>query len=355
MVAEHLRRPVPGGIGTYVRGLVRGLEAVRQHMGEPDVTLLASRAPAAPDPLIALGRPVRTVPLPGRLLTRAWGWGLMRAPDGFDVVHAPSLAAPPTAAPLTVAVHDLAWRRLPGTFPHRGRRWHEAALDRAFRRALVLLVGTVEDAHSLVAAGARPGQVEVLDPMYGCDHLPPADSAAAGAVLARLGVEGPYLLTVSTIEPRKNLVRLVQAYGRARAELPEPWPLVVVGPHGWGPRLEPAPGLVLVGQVDEPVLAGLYARARCLAYVPLAEGFGLPAVEAMAAAVPVVASPMPSTAGAALEVDPLDVDGMAEALVRGAADDRVRSELVAAGLLRVRDLTWESAARRHVEVWQKLR
>jgi alpha-1,3-rhamnosyl/mannosyltransferase len=107
--------------------------------------------------------------------------------------------------------------------------------------------------------------------------------------------------------------------------------------------------------VSDPVLAGLYARARCLAYVPLVEGWGLPAVEAMASCIPVVASPMPSTAGAALEVDPRDIEAIADALAIAAGDDRRRAELVTAGLVRAGELTWEAAARRHVEVWEALR
>jgi alpha-1,3-rhamnosyl/mannosyltransferase len=89
-------------------------------------------------------------------------------------------------------------------------------------------------------------------------------------------------------------------------------------------------------------------------YVPRREGFGLPAVEAMAAGAPVVASPMPSTGGAALEVDPEDEDAIADALVRVVTDDGLRGELVAAGTARAGELTWEAAARRHVELWRTL-
>jgi glycosyltransferase involved in cell wall biosynthesis len=356
VVADHLRRTAPGGIGTYLRGLLAGLAAARSDEDGPEITLLASRAHAPADALVAaVGGTVAASRLPGTLLTRAWDHGLARAPAPFDVVHAPSLAAPPSPhAPLAVAVHDLAWRQVPHAFPARGRRWHHAAFGRAVRRAALLLAPTPQTADAMVAAGARSGQVRVVDPMYGCDHLPAPDGAGAAALLDGLGVRGPYLLSVGTIEPRKNLQRLLQAYERARSQLPDPWPLVVVGPPGWGGELQPVPGAVLAGPVGDAVLAALYAGARCVAYVPLLEGFGLPAVEAMAAAVPVVASPMPSTAGAALEVDPYDVVAVATALVQAAADDRLRARLVTAGLVRTRDLTWVAAARRHTELWESL-
>ncbi len=91
-----------------------------------------------------------------------------------------------------------------------------------------------------------------------------------------------------------------------------------------------------------------------MVYVPLHEGFGLPPLEAMSVGTPVVASPVPSTAGAALEVDPLDVDAIAGALVQVVIDERTRAELVAAGRRRAAGLTWANTARRHVELWASL-
>lgn len=353
VVAEQLRRTAPGGIGTYLRALVAAVD------GEPAVTLFASRPPAGDDPVAALGRPMVTSPLPGKALTQAWSVGMdWPVPTGADVVFAPSLAAPPAGrTPVVVAVHDVAWRRLPDAYPPRGRRWHDRALARAASGAALLLVPSEETGAEVVAAGAPGERVRVVDPMYGCDHLPPGDPAGAAAVLGGLGVRGPYLLAVGTLEPRKNLARLVEAYRRARPALPEPWPLVLVGPPGWGveaEELRAVEGVAVAGPVGDAVLAALYAGARCVAYVPLFEGWGLPAVEAMAAAVPVVASPVPSTAGAALEVDPLDVDAIAAGLVVAAGDDRRRSALVTAGLLRAGELTWKAAAERHVAAWREV-
>lgn len=363
LVVEQLRRAATTGIGTYSLGLLQGLAAMGDEC--PSLTLHASRRPLGkrskgdPDPLAVHGHPVLAASLPGPLLTRAWDRRLFGAPGDADIVHATSLAFPATtkSAPMAVMVHDLAWREVPEAYPPRGRRWHEAALQRALAGARMLVVPAQPAADALLSAGAPADRVEVIE--EGCDHLPPADMDAARRVLERLGVPDGFLLTVGTLQPRKNLPRLLEAYALARPRLPEPWPLVVVGPSGWGDVLPASAiphGVVLAGEVRGAELAGLYRMARCLAFVPLVEGFGLPPVEAMRECTPVVASPVPSVAGhdAALEVDPLDVAAIATALVKASSDDRVRSSLVTAGLERVRELTWESAARRHVELWKKI-
>jgi glycosyltransferase involved in cell wall biosynthesis len=357
LVVEQLRRSVAGatsGIGTYTLGLLQGLATMGPDA--PSITLHASRPTATPDPLLELGHPVRPSRLPGRLLTRAWDRGLAPAPSGADVVHSTSLAFPPGTT--SVMVHDLAWREVPEAYPPRGRRWHEAALRRAIAGVGLLIVPARHAADALVAAGADHRRVEVV--AEGADHLPPADLDGAQRILDRLGVREGFLLTVGTLQPRKNLARLLEAYDRARPELGEPWPLVVVGTEGWGPQLPASSvphGVLLAGEVRGAELAGLYRRARCLAFVPLVEGFGLPPVEAMRECTPVVASPVPSTAGtgAALEVDPLDVKAIATALVQASSDERTRSRLVTAGLELTAELTWEAAARRHVELWEATR
>ena len=355
LVAQQLRRRVPGGIGTYVRGLLGGLAALGDaHVELPRLTLYASRTGETSDPMAAFGYPLVLSHLPGPVLTRLWDRRIVRAPGGFDVVHALSLAAPPVGQAVEiVTVHDVAWRHRPEDFPRRGRRWHEAALQRALRRASHFVVPSEAVARDVVEAGAPERAVSVIP--VGADHLPAPDDAGADELLARLGVGGEFLLSVGTLEPRKNLGRLFEAYGAGRAFLPEPWPLVVVGPSGWGPEAEHGEGSVFAGSVGDGILASLYARARLLAYVPFEEGFGLPPVEAMRYGTPVVASPIPSAGGAALEVDPTRVEDITRGLVDAATDEGLRSQLAAGGKARARGLTWESAARAHVAVWSSLR
>jgi len=374
LAVEQLRRPVPGGIGTYARGLLAGLAVVAPPGTPPEIHLLASKTtkprrgqPAARDPLDAFGRPLWTSRLSRRLLTRAWDRGIMSAPRGFEVVHSVSTASPPkppakgshVTTALVVVVHDLAWRRNPEATTGRGRRWHEKSLRRAIARADALVVPSDLVAADLVAAGASRSAVTVIP--HGADHLAAPNRQAATALLERNGVTGPYLLAVGTIEPRKNLARLVAAYREVAPDLPGRWPLVVVGATGWGSvgQVE-GTGVAAVGAVSAPVLTALYQGARAFAYVPLSEGFGLPPLEAMVAGAPVLASTgVPSILDAhgappAVVVDPLDTDAIAKGLFEVATDDERRDALVTAGTAFVAGRTWAASAERHVELWQSL-
>lgn len=365
LAVEQLRRPVPGGVGRYATGLLQGLLAVPA----PPIELLASRhVGGGTDPLARWGLEVRCSRMPAPFLTVAWDHGLAPVRGGAGVVHSVSLAAPQVrparrrgGRALVVTVHDLAWRTHPRATTARGRRWHEAALGRALVHADGFVVPSERVATALVGAGADSRRVRVIP--HGADHLPPPDHGAARSLLRGLGVTGDYLLAAGTLEPRKNLDRLAEAYAAARPSLPAPWPLLVVGPSGWGGvRTGGTEGVVFAGNVDDAVLSSLYAGARAFAYVPLEEGFGFPPVEAMACGAPVVVSAaVPSVAAhrdaapPALVVDPRSVEDIAAALVRIAGDDALRAQLAQRGTELVATLTWAAAARAHIRWWEELR
>lgn len=356
VVAEQLRRQVPGGIGTYARGLLGALAAIGSAPGagrELEVTVLRSRRPleGGQDGGLALRGPR----LPSALVSRLWDHGLLGFDGDYELLHAVSMAAPPTRRVLTAMVHDLGWRRVPDAYPPRGRSWHEAALTRIAARAAAVAVPSEKVAGELAAAGVGIGPRRIRVIAEGCDHLPPPDELGTSRLLAQLGVPDCFLLSVSTLEPRKNLARLLSAYASVRHRLPEPWPLLVVGPPGWGPALVPPEGAILVGSVSGGVLQGLYTRARALCYVPLDEGFGLPALEAMRVGVPVLASlAVPAATAAALQVDADDVDAIAEGLIVVACDDTERARLVALGRTKAEQNTWDAAARAHADWWHEV-
>jgi glycosyltransferase involved in cell wall biosynthesis len=162
---------------------------------------------------------------------------------------------------------------------------------------------------------------------------------------------GDYLLAVSTLEPRKNLDRLVEGYRRAGLN---GLPLLVAGAAGWGGVRVAGDGVRWLGEVDDEDLARLYRGARAVAYVSLYEGFGLPVLEAMACGAPVVAArnaPLEEVSGgAAVLVDPLDPDAIAAGLHE--AIDR-RDELRPLGLARARVFDWHEVARETVAVYRE--
>jgi glycosyltransferase involved in cell wall biosynthesis len=176
----------------------------------------------------------------------------------------------------------------------------------------------------------------------------PADPAAR----ARFGLDRPYLLFVGTMEPRKNLARLVEAVARLRTD----HVLAVAGLDGWGDAAPPATDRVrLLGFVTDAERDALYAGAEAFVYPSLREGFGLPVAEAMAHGTPVVTSRGTSTeevaAGAAVLVEPTDVDAIVDGIERALAD---RDRLVAAGLVRAAELTWERTAEATLAAYREL-
>lgn len=353
LVVEQLRRDVPGGIGTYVRQLVRALVA-RADLEPGALTLFASRSRGHDDPIRNLGASLRTTPIPGPLLSRLWEFGIGPRVAHAGIVHAPSLALPPTHLPLVVTIHDLAFQVVPETFTKHGREWHERALRRAALTGNAFVVPSEPVATQLVGAGLGISSDQVHVISEGSDHLGAPDQDATTRLLEHLGVKGRFILSVGTIEPRKNLARLIQAFDQIRDQLIEPCTLIICGPTGWMSDVAPTDGVVLAGHVSDPVLAGLYSRAQLLAYVPLAEGFGLPVVEAMRYGAVVLASAVPSAQQGALVVDPYDVDAIAGGLIRCYQDEALRDQLRTDGLAYSEGLTWNRTAEAHLALWNEV-
>ena len=277
---------------------------------------------------------------PGRAATIArdlWWYphGLTREARkrGVSVLHCPTFRGPvSTSIPLVVTVLDLAVLRHPGMFNQWSRRYSRFAVPRVVQAAAaVITISEFTKQEVIELLGTTPGKVHAI-PIAVEEPFTPDGPRA----------EGDYVLSVGTLEPRKNLARVQQA-ARALAV-----PLRVIGAEGWG-------GVKVegwAGRVSDEELAALYRGARCLVYPSLYEGFGLPVLEAMACGTPVVTSRGGATeevAGdAAVLVDPLDVDaiaaGITEALARG-------EELRAKGLERAADFSWDRVARETLAVY----
>jgi glycosyltransferase involved in cell wall biosynthesis len=330
------------GIGNYVRGMLAGLaaEAGREH----EIVAFAAvgfagrrRIEAA---LAALPVERRFAVLPyARGLRSLWsraGWPPVETLAGrLDVFHFSDWMYPAQRAGLrATTIHDLVPLRFPEWTAPQTRRMHGAKYENARRTCGLVVANSEFTAHDVVERlGVREERVLVaypgVDPAFTLD--------GEGAVR-----ELPYVLTVSTLEPRKNLGMLVTAFGLLRARRPE-LELVVAGA---GRAVLTAPGVVYAGFVPDEELARLYRGAAAFAYPSRFEGFGIPVVEALASGLPAVVSAHPSldeaAGSAALRADPDSPEAWADALERALeAGDEVRAR----GIEHAARFTWEACGR----------
>jgi glycosyltransferase involved in cell wall biosynthesis len=348
-------RPLPGhrlGVAQYVLRLV-ALAAERC-----DLEVLAKAADVAD--LAAPAHVSRELPRPLRLATElVWdGRRVNRmAPDVFHGVH--YTLPPGLRVPSTVTFHDATMLTMPEV--------HERSKVLFFRRAIpagvaratrVICVSESARQGAIDHAGADPGRTHTVP--LAVDHeryRPPTDGRppALGAIC-----EGPYLLWVGALEPRKDVPTLVGAFERLAPDIPHD--LVLVGPDAWGAeaiteRIARSPvrhRIRRTGWIDEDTKADLYRHADAFVYPSLAEGFGLPVLEAMACGTPTVtttgSAPEEVAGDAALLVAPSDPAALADAVRAALGSDAER--LRAAGPERAAAYTWEATAEATVEVWR---
>ena len=336
IVTEQLRRPTPGGIGRYATSLLQAL----QQRADIDAVAIAGV-------------------LPPNVTSRLWAaGGVIR--KRTDLIHATSFSYPRVVPriPTTVFIHDVLWRGAGSdALNPRGIAFHERGLARVVRGGGAVLVPSEAVAAGLIKCGVDGGLVTVTG--EGSDHLP----------IGTRTVAEPYLLSVGTFEPRKNLRRLLAAYELLRQHINPAPPLRLVGSDAWRgmaglPSTLPV-GVEIIGRVNDDELAGLYAGASAFVYPSLGEGFGLPPLEAMRAGVPTICSAVPSvmesiggqaTGGEhALLVDPNNTESIMHAM-HSVLTDRVRAEGLAVNGKAWAELrTWAKVAERHVQLWRKLR
>ena len=349
------------GIGRYTRELVTALlalESPHRYVLFAAIGGIERRAsnikPSVP------GVKLRTLPISDEWLARLWHRLRLPIPvetitGPLDIFYSPDFVLPPTrrGTRALLTVHDLSFLHYPDHFVPRLVRYLSQVVPRSIARADRVLADSEATRADLTHhLDVPPEKVEVLysgvDPRF-CPRPEPGE---AERIRARYGLgEHPYVLSVGTVQPRKNYVRLIRAFASLKTEAR----LLIAGGRGWLyqdilAEAEKHPGRVRVlGFVDDADLPALYRNASLFAFPSLYEGFGLPVLEAMACGVPVVCSnvsSLPEVAGdAALLVDPLDTAGLAEALARALEDSDLRREMVARGLAQAARFTWGQAAR----------
>ena len=262
-----------------------------------------------------------------------------RVLNNVDLLHNTSIIPFATNGKMISTVHDLAFLHHPDFFTRRGNAVFKRSLKVLKKRADILLCSSTATVNDCLEVGFSSDRVRLVPLGVRSERV--SDDLIA-QVRAVFNLPSEFILFVGTLEPRKNLAKLVEAL-RDQPDLP---PLVVAGAEGWGDiSVGASENVKFLGHVEERFLGGLYAAASVMAYPSLWEGFGLPVLEAMAQGTPVVTSELISTeevAGeAAVLVDPRSAESIRDG-IRNALTDR--TNLSQRGIERVAEATWQKTA-----------
>lgn len=369
VIVDQILAPVPGGIGRYAEELTRELiitaprdcivEGIVSASTEPEYATLAERLPGLAH--------LYKSPLARRELSLAWQHGFTILP-GKGMVHATSMLAPlyrhdrvnGAGNQTAITIHDVVPWTNPQTLTPRGVSWHKAMAARAFKYADAVVVPTHAVAGQLAEIIDFGDRVRVIGGAVSSKLRLPRDVERRGT---ELELPERYLLTVGTLEPRKGLEPLIRALARPETE---DLPLLVVGPAGWGDvdvasiaaSAGLAPGRVrTLGYLSDPDLAVALSQATAFVFPSLAEGFGLPVLEALSLGAPVIHSDVPAllevAADAGIVVEREDAAGyperLAAAIGRVASDPDLAERMRFQGMDRSHAFSWRASAEK---VWQ---
>lgn len=360
----HTRTFRRAGVSHYVEQLIHHLARIDQ---ANRYTIYTTRGLGACE----LGLPPHFAVCPSRMPTInprvRIPWEQIYAPwllwrGGASLFHGTLNVAPFfSPVPTIITIHDLAFIRFPHTFRAHNRTYLDLATRLSARRATRILAVSEHTKREVVGLLGVPPERVVVTHDAARAHFRPPEPAALAAFRARHGLPEQFVLYVGTLEPRKNLVTLLEAYSQVIRSCPVP--LLVGGGKGWlyGDVFRRLDELGLrervnfVGYLEEEELPLWYAAATMFVFPSIYEGFGMPPLEAMACGTPVITSnsaSLPEVVGkAGIMVPPTDADALATAIVRLLDDASLREELRERGLRRAAAFSWHTTAKRTLEVY----
>jgi glycosyltransferase involved in cell wall biosynthesis len=266
-----------------------------------------------------------------------------------------------------VTIHDLSFRRYPEGAEPNLRDYLDAAVPRGLERADLILADSENTRHDIIELfGVPPERVRVLYPGVDPAFRVIEDQQLLAAVKEAYRLDCPFILSVGTLEPRKNLITLLDAYAQLRASQGLEHKLVIVGGKGWlydgifrrVEGLSLREEITFLGFLPEEHLPAVYCLSDLLVFPSLYEGFGLPPLEAMACGTPVVtsnSSSLPEVVGdAGLMVSPDDTEALVETISEVLHDSKLREVLTASGLSRAAEFTWEAAGEKLLDIYEDL-
>jgi glycosyltransferase involved in cell wall biosynthesis len=285
-----------------------------------------------------------------------------------DLLHVQYTSPPFSPCPVVATIHDLSFEHLPQTFNRRSRIQLRLTVRRTARSASHIIVPSEHTRRDIIETYNIGSERVSVTPLAAPESFAPVeDEREVRRVRELYKIRGDYILTVGSIQPRKNLARLISTYAalrraRPHANLPQ---LVLVGKRAWlyGETLSAIEEFgirdltILAGYVPESDLPALYTGALCFVYPSYFEGFGLPPLEAMQCGAPVIAgneTSLPEVVGdAGLLVDPFDVEALATALARMIDDSDLRARLRHKGLERAKHFSWRETARLTLQAYER--
>jgi glycosyltransferase involved in cell wall biosynthesis len=353
------------GVGYYTEHLLQHLAREVVNTGDEIIVVsnkpIDTQAPLPPHVRVHDGHrfPIRI------------GWMQLRAARALaalrpDVAHFTNGMIPIGASVATVVtVHDMSLRLYPNCHPLRRRLLNRPLMHVAIRQASSIVTVSNSARRDLLRLhGVSPDRVAVVHEAASPAFRPITDRARLEDMRARYGLPRQFMLYVGTIEPRKNLTRLMTAFAAAR-QAGIPHHLVCVGPYGWSSRdlagrierLGIQDAVHFTGYVPFEHLPAIYNLGEFFVFPSLYEGFGLPVVEAMACGVPVLTSATSSlgeiAGDAAVTIDPMETEAIADAIVRLATAAALRRDRAEPGLQRARSFSWEQTARDMLAVYHR--
>ncbi|HEX9389989.1 MAG TPA: glycosyltransferase family 1 protein [Usitatibacteraceae bacterium] len=308
-----------------------------------------------------------------KLQVRPWpevvaGWMRPLSIRRGEIFHGPNYFLPTFVEHGVATIHDLSVFRYPETHPAKRLAHFEKEFSQSLKRAAHLITDTEAVRQEVIEFCHWPADKITAVPLGVSPAFAPRTPESITAVLSMHGLSpGAYSLCVSTIEPRKKIDCLLAVYASLSENIRRRYPLVLIGGQGWLSdalhdeidKAREQGWLHYLGFVSEPEMVAIYAGARAFVFPSIYEGFGLPVIEAMASGVPVVTSNrscLPEVSqGAALLVDPDEVDALRTAIQKCLEDDPWRADAIEAGLHVAAGLTWDRCVQKTVDVYAKMR
>jgi glycosyltransferase involved in cell wall biosynthesis len=355
-----------GGNETYIKNLIESLAEID---GENRYTVYHANARAAEE---WRGRfpnfTVRLLPPPTPLVRVPVALAVELRLRPVDLLHVQYTAPPFCPAPVVVTIHDLAFEHLPETFTRRGSFQLKLTVRRTAKKAARIATVSEYSRQDLIRTYKLPPEKIVVthngvEPRFSPSPGSPDETQA---IRRRFGIERDYILAVGSLQPRKNLVRLIRAYADLRNQHATfTHQLVIVGRKLWlaeqifeeVARQKWVKDVILTDYVDDQDLPALYRAAALFVYPSLFEGFGLPPLEAMACGTPVITSnnsSLPEVTGdAAILIDPYNDEELSRSIIRIVNDRALQRQLREKGISQARKFTWRTAAEQTLQLYRE--